>query len=200
LAIYNGQLYLSSDKGTNTFKGIDTVGSGLPTTGGQTVSRLPGLTDTSDPSDFSFFMADLDPNVSGLDTMYIADDDKNAGGLFKYSLVNGNWVLTGSKAVGNNNKYRGLTGTVSGSTVTLYATRKGGSDVTGGGELASIVDTNGYNASISGSFNLIATAVANTAFRGVAFVPVPEPSASIMLFSSFSAGLMYLWLRRKKYT
>jgi hypothetical protein len=198
LAIYNSQLYISSDKGTNTFKGIDTVGAGLPTTSGQTVIRLPGLTDTSDPSDFSFFMADLDPNVSGLDTMYISDDDKNVGGLFKYSLVNGNWVLTGSKAVGNNNKYRGLTGSVSGSTVTLFATRKGGNDLTGGGELASLVDINGYNSSISGSFNLIATAGANTAFRGVAFVPVPEPSAIIVLFTGIFAGLAYLRLRLKQ--
>jgi hypothetical protein len=192
LAIYNNQLYTSSDKGTNSFKGIDVVGSGLPTTGGQTVVRLPGLTDTLDPSDFSFFMADLSPSVSGLDTMYIADDDKTAGGLFKYSLVNGNWVLTGSKAVGNNNKYRGLTGTVSGGTVSLYATRKDGA------ELASLVDTNGYNATISGSFNLIDTAGTNTAFRGVAFVPVPEPSAVILLIAGFFAGLGYLRLRCKR--
>ncbi|MGD0655578.1 MAG: hypothetical protein ABSA16_14655 [Thermoguttaceae bacterium] len=190
-AIYNSQLYISSDKGTNTFKGIDIIGSGLPTTGGQTVLRLSGLTDASDPSDFSFFMADLNPGVSGLDTMYISDDDKTAGGLFKYSLVNGNWVLTGSKAVGNNNKYRGLTGTVSGGTVTLYATRKDGA------ELASLVDTNGYNASISGSFNLIATAGANTAFRGVAFAPVPEPSAIIVFFSGIFTFLGYLRMRRK---
>ena len=127
--------------------------------------------------------------------MYIADD--SSGGVNKFSLVGGTWTSNGNKGSASNS-YRGLTGIVSGGTVTLYATRKGGSDATGGGELASLVDTGGYNASISGSFTLMATAGTNTAFRGVAFVPVPEPSAIIVLFTGFFTFLGYLRMRRKR--
>ncbi len=198
LEIFSNQLYASSGSGTNTFKGVETIGVGLPTTSPQTVTRLPGLTDASDPSDFSFFMVDLDQTVTGLDTMYIVDDDKDVGGLYKYSLVGGTWTLSGTKAVGKDNKYRGLTAYVSENTVTLFSTRKGGGSTSGGGELVSLVDTGGYNASISGSFSdPLATAAANTAFRGVAFVPVPEPSVIIVLFTGFVAALTYTWLRRR---
>jgi hypothetical protein len=69
--------------------------------------------------------------------------------------------------------YRGLTGSVSGGTVTLYATRKGGNTSTGGGELVSIVDSSGYSGVLSATPSLLASAAANTAFRGVAFAPQP---------------------------
>ncbi|WP_075074266.1 Ig-like domain-containing protein [Longilinea arvoryzae] len=80
--------------------------------------------------------------------------------------------------------YRGLTGIVNGTTVTLYATRKGGNAAIGGGELVSLVDGGGYNAAFSSSTpTLLATAAANTAFRGVALAPVasgPADSAPIV--------------------
>jgi hypothetical protein len=38
------------------------------------------------------------------------------------------------------------------------------------------VDTSGFNGSFSGTPTLLATAGANTAFRGVALTPVPEPA------------------------
>jgi hypothetical protein len=194
LEIFGNQLYASSSSGTNTFKGVDMIGAGLPTTAPQTVTRLPGLSDTANPSDYSFFMADLDANVPGIDTMYIADD--SSGGVNKFSLVGGIWTSNGNKGSASNS-YRGLTGYVSGSTVTLYVTRKGGSDTAGGGELASLVDTSGYNASISGSFTQLATAGTNIAFRGVAFVPVPEPSAFIALITGIFTFLGYLRMSRK---
>jgi hypothetical protein len=195
VAIYNGQLYISTDK--SSFKGVDTVGSFLPTTSGQTVTRLAGLTNTIDPSDYGFFMADLNPSVPGLDTLYIADDDSGAyGGLKKFFFNGTSWIacgIVGSAA----DTYRGLTGSVSGSTVTLYATRKGGGGVSGGGELVSLVDLSGFSGTFSGTPNFLHSADLNTAFRGVAFVPVPEPSAFIVLVTGFFAGLGYLRLRRK---
>lgn len=86
LNIFNGQLYASSGSGTNTFRGVETVGTGLPTSGAQQVTRLPRLTDTTNPSTYSFFFADLSSNVAGLDTLYVADD---SAGLIKFSLVGG---------------------------------------------------------------------------------------------------------------
>ena len=43
----------------------------------------------------------------------------------------------------------------------------------GGGELVSVIDDSGYDATITGSPTLLLTATANTAFRGVAFAPAP---------------------------
>src|SRR5262249_53369452 len=65
----------------------------------------------------------------------------------------------------------GLTGQVVGSNVILYGTT-GGSAAAGGGTLYTFTDTTGYNGTISGTANNIATAAANTAFRGIAFAPV----------------------------
>jgi hypothetical protein len=197
LEIFDGQLYASSTK--TSYCGVSTVGTGLPMTTGQTVTRLTGLTDTSNLSDYAFFMADLDANVAGLDTLYIADDDATYGGLNKYSLIGGTWTWNGE--VGSAaNTYRGLTGVVSGNSVTLYATRKGGDGKSGGGELVTVTDTSGYNGTFSNdhySVTELAKAADYTAFRGVAFVPVPELSAIILLFTGVFAGLGYLRLRRK---
>ena len=98
----------------------------------------------------------------------MASDD--AGGLTKYTLTGGTWVAKGTVGV-TADAYRGVTGTVSGSTVTLYATRKGGSGATGGGELVSLVDASGFNGAFGGTPTLLATAGANKAFRGIALAP-----------------------------
>jgi hypothetical protein len=166
--IFAGQLYTSTNSGTNTFKGVETIGSGLPTTATQTATRLPGLTDTTNPSTYGFFFADLSAGVAGLDTLYVADD--GAGALTKFSLVGGNWVSNGTIGTASD-AYRGLAGVVIDGIVTLYATRKGGSTASGGGELVKLVDTSGYNGAFSGSPTLLATAAANTALRGVALAP-----------------------------
>ena len=159
--IFGGQLYVSVPAGA-----VGSVGSGEPTTAGQSVTSLPGVA-ASEP--YAFFFADLDARTGGLDTLYIASD--NAAALAKYSLVSGTWTFNGT--VGTNGQdYRGLTGTVSGGTVTLYATR-------GGDQLVSLTDASGYNGAFSGIPSVLAFASINTAFRGVAFAPVPEPSAFI---------------------
>ncbi len=166
--IFGNQLYASTGSGTNTFKGVDMIGTGLPTSGAQTVTRLPGLTDASNPSTYSFYLADLSSTVAGLDTLYVADDA--AGALTKFSLVGGSWVATGTVGAAADS-YRGLTGSTSGTTVTLFATSKGGTGTTGGGELVQLTDASGYNGAFSGTPTVIATAATNTAFRGVALAP-----------------------------
>jgi hypothetical protein len=167
LNIFNGQLYFSGASGTAVR--IGAVGTGTPTTAMQDTTALPGFPLTGSP--YGFFFADLTSSVPGLDTLYVADDNTTTGGLQKYSLVSGSWVSNGSVGTAAD-AYRGLTGIVSGTTVTLYATRKGGSGSTGGGELVSVVDATGYNATITAMPTLLATAAINTAFRGVALTPV----------------------------
>jgi len=160
--IFGGQLYVSS--GLATFR-LGTVGTGTPTTSGQTITSLPGFptaTGGNPLSPYQFFFADLDGGVAGLDTLYVADDGSvaNGGGIQKYSLVGGSWTANGIVALAGT---RGLTGVVNGSSVTLY--------VTNGSTLQTLTDTSGYNVTINGTLASIAMAGTNTAFRGVAFVP-----------------------------
>lgn len=89
--IYNGQLYCSTQSGSNI--GINVVGTGLPTTSGQTISLLTGMTNdvvnamNQSPYGFAFF----DDN-----TLYVADDrtTANGGGLIKYTKDSfGTWSV-----------------------------------------------------------------------------------------------------------
>lgn len=171
LNIFGGQLYASSGSGTNTFRGVETVGSGLPVAA-SAVTRFAGLTDTITPSSYGFVLADLSSSVAGPDTLYLADDTL---GIQKFSLVGTNWVLNNTLGTGAD-AYRGLTAVTNGSTVTLYATRKGGTAAAGGGELVSLTDTAGYNVSNNGTIALRSTAATNTAYRGVALAPVNVPT------------------------
>ncbi|MEO6063868.1 MAG: hypothetical protein ABIQ99_18205 [Thermoflexales bacterium] len=106
-------------------------------------------------------MADLSPSQSGLDTAYVADD---ATGLIKWSLVGSSWITNSVTGV-DADDYRGVTGIVSGTSVTLFATR-------GGNQLVVITDTSGYNAAQNGTPVLMSTAGTNKAYRGVALAPV----------------------------
>jgi len=173
LNITNGQLYVSTASGSIR---VGTVGTGLPTTTGQTITALPGSPTSGSP--YNFFLADLDANVAGPDVLYIADDASGTG-LQKYSLVNGTWTSNGNIAI-TSNGLRGITGLVSGSTVTLYCTN--------GTTFSSLVDASGYNTTITGSFTNLATAATNTAFRGIAFAPTA--TALPVNLSSFSASLV----------
>ena len=157
--IYAGQLYVSASSGTPR---IATVGTGLPTTGAQTITNLPG-DPTTEASPYEFVLLDLSGDVAGVDTMYVADDTSATGGIIKYSLVAGSWVKNGTIGPGSDS-YRGLTASVSAGTVTLFAA--------GGGKLVTVTDTAGYNVAPSTTTTTaLAVAGTNTAFRGLAFVP-----------------------------
>jgi DNA/RNA endonuclease G (NUC1) len=160
--IFNGQLYVSSQSGA--FR-LSTVGTGTPTTGSQTITNLPGYPNAT-TSPYGFFFADLNPGVAGLDTVYVCDDNAaggGTGGLQKYSLVGGSWVSNG--IISNTGGLRGITGSVSGNTVTLY--------ITTATTLFKLTDTAGYNATNNGSLSSLTTAGLNKNFRGIAFTPTP---------------------------
>lgn len=165
LNIVGGQLYFSSQKTTGC---IGTVGTGLPTTSGQTTAMLTGV--PTDKNAYGFVMFDLDPNTPGYDTLYYADATANA--IVKYVLEGTTWTAAGSiTATGAT----GLTGYVDPSgNVDLFATT-GGSGAIGGGTLYSFVDNSGIDGNASGTATTIATAGNDEAFRGIAYVPVPEP-------------------------
>ena len=165
VGIYNGNLYVGSASGANF--GISQVGIGRPTTAGQPITQLPGFPTATGPSPYAFYFADLSTAVAGIDVVYIADDRAAPdGGIQKWSLVAGTWVLNGTilngaTALG----LRGLNAQVSGTTVTLAASGNAG--------LFLVTDNAGYNAAPSTATlpAALVTAVTNTAFRGVAFAP-----------------------------
>jgi hypothetical protein len=160
--IFNNQLYVSSGAGTNTTRGVNKVGTGLPTSSGNATTRLAGFTDTADPSTYGFVILD-DPNnaINGQDTIYVADDTTSGteGGLQKWTSTDGiNWTKQ-YRALAGAAAFRGVAGQYNGTTLSLFA-------VTTDNRLVSVQDTgSGF------TFTTVATAPANTAFRGVAFAP-----------------------------
>jgi hypothetical protein len=164
--IFNGQLYCSSASGT--FLGVGTVGTGTPTTTGQTLTLLPGMPTTGTHSPYDFWFKDAS-------TLYVADDGAASagGGIQKWAFDGSNWNLqytllnNGTATTG----CRGLAGFVDGSgNANLFATT---SVSTTANTLIEVTDTGA--ASVA---NVLATAPANDAFRGVEYLaPIPEPGS-----------------------
>src|SRR6185437_272788 len=164
IPIFDGQLHVSTNFDTS-FR-IGAVGTGLPTDSGESIASLPGLpTTTGRPNAFFLTHLDSDPEVPGVNTLYIADDQ--AGAIQKYTFDGSTWTATGALAATG---VSGLTGTVDGSHVILYGTAGGGTSA-GGGSLYTFTDQSGYGGVLAGTATTIATAATNEAFRGIAFTP-----------------------------
>jgi hypothetical protein len=166
LMVSNGQLYATSTSGSLR---LTAVGTGLPTTTGQTMVNLPGTPTAGSP--YQFFIVNAG---SGSDVLYIADDNL----LRKYSLVSGTWVSNGTIGVATD-KYRAVTGRLTtGGHVLLYAIRKNDNATGASGEIVTITDSTGYNSSFS---SLTPTVLVkqndNNVFRSIVMAPaVTTPS------------------------
>lgn len=170
VGIFGGNLYVSSASGTS--QGLSQVGTGLPTTGSPTLTPLPGFPTATGPQPYAFYFADLSAAVPGVDVVYVADDRAApSGGLQKWSLVGGTWTLNGTISNASGPALRGLSGSLSGTTVTLAAAGNG---------LFVLTDNAGYNAAPSTATlpAALAPAAPNTAFRGVAFAPAAAPATA----------------------
>ncbi len=174
VTIFNGQLYFDSSST------LYSLGSGLPTTAA-TATALPGVSTSGSP--YSFVFESLKPSDNGAaDTLYIAD---SSAGIVKYSLVNSNWVKTGTVGSGSDD-FTGLSAEVVGGAVELFGIEK-----TAINALVEVTDTSGYDGTLSGSLTTLATAGTNEAFDGVAITPVPVPAAFPLLLSGLAGlGLM----------
>lgn len=160
VSIFNNQLYISSQ--TNAYNGVSAVGTGLPTSSGNSTVLFPGFYSPSSYSIFDFWLFDMDAAVPGMDVLYFCDDRDTPplGGLYKYSLVSGTWVFNGNVPVAHSLKG-------------LAAERTCYTQIfcSSGTKIFSLRDDNGYNQPISGTLNQIALAASNTKFRGIAFAP-----------------------------
>lgn len=146
--IQNGQLFGS------TAAALYSIGSGLPTSSGQTATNLPGLSSVN-PHNYAFF--DLNPVVTGVDTAYVADDSSTNPGVQKWTFDGTSWTRTGNLGT---TAVRGLTAYLNGTTPTILA-------VTTASPNAVIVYVDdGVTAA-----RTLVTAASATAYRGVALSP-----------------------------
>jgi PKD-like domain/Domain of unknown function (DUF5011)/Secretion system C-terminal sorting domain/HYR domain len=162
VSIFNGQLYFSTQ---DIPMGIYTVGSGTPTTSGQTTTIEVPLPSNSSPFAFAF--------NSTTDICYIADDHVDGtGGIQKWVKSAGVWSLAYTLSTGASMGARGLTVDFSGANPVLYATTATTTNFVSN-QLIKITDTG-----VGSPVNVLATSPTNSFYRGVAFAPCTPPIAT----------------------
>ena len=184
-AIYNSQLYSSAQSGNI---GISTVGSGLPTTTGNTHVILSGTTsnvELLDPRGFVF----ADVNDDGTpDVMYVADANATATqGLVKFSNTGGVWTKRGNLPNPSGRTVHGIGVQVVGGNRVLYISL--GTTTSPANEIYKFTDNSAVTANItssgtdiivaSGSPIITSPASTQVLFKGVSFAPVDVPTPTI---------------------
>lgn len=169
----NPSLFISAGANTpgRTVMLVGTEGT-LPTSGAQTYTATFPSVASGTTNDF--FFADLSTTEPGLDTLYAVPVGTGAGnGLFKYTRTGGVWAQTGT-AITPVSDNAHITGIISGSDVTLFVVN--GTAV--GNSIQTITDTSGYGGTLTGSLATIASAGANTSFRGLALAPAASSNVA----------------------
>jgi autotransporter passenger strand-loop-strand repeat protein len=220
--IVGNQLYVSVDSKSNNGGGINDFGATLPTSA-TAPTELPGIGASvvlTAATANSVNAADIGQSVNlspeqyffaDADTLYVADGGNpkegglGDGGLQKWTLVGGTWVLDYTLSDGLNQipdteasgttGLIGLTGTVEGANVVLYATNETVAE-TDKTYLYGITDALGATSlPTNESFTLLETAASDTLIRGVAFAPtssstLPEVSGTLTISKNVtSTGL-----------
>ena len=103
------------------------------------------------PSPYGFVALDRDPGVPGTDTLYVADDSGSPnGGILKFSFDGTAWTARGSFRPAASGA-RGLTGAVTPSGVTLYATTSATAN-----QLVMVSDSAAFDAPIAATSTTLA--------------------------------------------
>ncbi|MGZ3421024.1 MAG: hypothetical protein ACXVEE_24330 [Polyangiales bacterium] len=163
--IAGGQLYVTTGSAVATpGRGLLSVGSGLPTAPAS-LALVPG-TDTSlsaaNVSPYGAIAFDTDA-TAGIDKLYLCDDrDAPDGGMQRWRLGStGTWSL--EVTYGGFGGCRGVTAWIDGASTYIVFVSKGDPSY------VVMVVEKGSASTIS----LMATAPANTTYRGIALAPVP---------------------------
>jgi hypothetical protein len=196
IGIAGGQLYAAtSDLNNGTPADVWQIGTGLPTTAGQTLATLPGLQDAYNAAfapdapnpEQLLFLNHNDGTSNNPDTLFIADQ---AHGLLKFSFDGTKWSYQGQKLVFAGGA-TGVAGTVinpgANAQFQLYVT---GSNVQGQNpnQIDSFLDTNAFNAPfVGGNFTKVsfvggsnpASPNGNMNFAGIAFAPLPMATTTV---------------------
>lgn len=191
--IYNGQLFTSSASGANV--GINTVGTGTPTGTGNTTTLLLPTGAGSSPYEYIAYndltASQVNLPVGNINRFYIADDRTSAaGGIQRWTWNGTAFILDYTLNDGGTLGARGLSGYLDANNhAVLYYTTQAGT------QLREIIDT-GTGTDLS---FLLATADANTVFRGVALtVAVPEPTTYALMGMTGIVGAGVWFQRRRK--
>jgi hypothetical protein len=238
--IYNGQLYVSTDSkaGATPRSYVGTLGTGTPTSAVGAPAQLTGfgaadgtgkLTLTAGQTNginSAGQQINLSPEnyfFANSQTLYVADSGNGKqitatsslgdGGLQKWSLVSGNWVLDYTLSAGLNlvenpasdpsdtsgtTGLYGLTGMVINGQVELFATNEtiGDLDPT---FLYGITDPlSATTLPFGESFTELAAAPVDSDFKGVSFAPNSVPEPATWLLATIGAGGLWLVRRRRR--
>lgn len=165
LGFYDLQLYVS--RASDSTGGINSVGSGTPMSSNVMARQLPGFGSPGNVLSPYGFVAFGRDETLGIDLLYVADDRTDGnGGIQRWRLQSSAWTLEGTIPCGGGAGCRGLAGFISGNDVTLIASTSEAGAPT---RLLSFTDSGGVPGSVVSK--LLATAAANTAFRGVSLPP-----------------------------
>ncbi|MEI8203109.1 MAG: T9SS type A sorting domain-containing protein [Bacteroidota bacterium] len=170
--IFNSQLYYTTNKGTF---GLYQVGTGTPTTSGQTSTNIIATGSTSSP--FAFALN------STIDTCYITDDRvvSSGGGIQKWVKSAGIWTLAYTLGSGTSSTVGCRSLTVKWGEVhpIIYATTA----ETTNNRIIKILDSNSTALAAT-----LATSASNTLFRGIAFAPDNNavPNVTTVAYSNLS--------------
>jgi hypothetical protein len=167
LTVQDDQLFVSGILANR----LGAVGTGTPA-GTATVADLTGLPDNLLTYGYSFLdLTGASYNGTGLDTLYVANSSERGGTVDKYRYNGTTWALVDFVDVDG---AFGLVADVDGSAVSLAITTPT--------QLINVTDpagaANTFNASDP---DVLATAAANTEFRGVALAPTADPGPSVFL-------------------
>lgn len=158
-----GKLYVSTSDAP-----LLQIGSGLPTTAGQTMQPLPGLSigaqnddddDDDDASVHGFALLDVHPDVEGVDTLLLSNGGASA--IERWNFDGKSW--TKAYAVTTPKAPRGLAARAVGTNVVVAASLEGSS----GNALVTFVD-HGTGVPVAKTFH---GASSGMAYRGVAWPP-----------------------------
>lgn len=176
VGVYGSQLFDSSGSGSSIGKGVLKVGTGMPTSGSQSVTAL----ETDNVSVSCFAMLDLNPSIAGVDTLFTATD----ASVRKYILQgNGTWLASGTVAtIANNSVEQIIAGVNANGSVSVF--------FAGTSAVLSFNDPTPATGSIAGiTASTIVTAPVGYTLGGIEFVPTPAPGAFALLVAAAPVAL-----------
>lgn len=179
VAAFGGQLFDSSGSSSSIGKAVFRVGTGLPESGSQTLTKL----ETDNISKSSFYLLDLDSGIAGPDTLYAVGDN-----LYKYSYNGSAWVAKGSVPFSlSTDIFDHVIAQANGDgSISVFAAGAKG--------VIAVTDPSATGSLTGLSATQILTAGADYQFGGIEFTPSPAPGGLGVLL----AGAAFASRRRSR--
>ena len=158
---HKGQLYITSASTGSSSQGVIEVGTGMPTTVGQTTTLLPGFPTAgvfNDGAPYDFWFAN-DTTLYVADSAYLGTNC----GVQKWELAGGTWTRTYTIVVNATECIRGLSGVLRDGVAEIWFTAEPSGFIT---SLYKVVDTG-----VGSVPTLIQTEAPETDYRGVRVIP-----------------------------